>query len=198
MKTTRPFLIGMIRSHPDTATGAPASGTAPLYELEPETPGRRPALRHAISLVVAVLSCARMIMCVASLSVTCLGQTRSAGDVRASEVKALEMKSVPDGHFLVNLQGDGRDRLVNVEVKDNVAKCVNSNDAQLKGLQGKFQLIGNGVFLIFFQNENHRASQYWLFRQDGSAAVKEVPDRGEKQTAVPAKDDSLEVPKKGW
>ena len=138
-----------------------------------------------------------MILCAASLSDACLGQTRSASDVRAPEAKVLEMKSVPDGHFLVNLQGDGRDRLVNIEVKDNAAKCVNSNDAQLKGLQGKFQLIGNGVFLIFFQNENHRASQYWLFRQDGTAAVKEVPDRGERQTAVPVKDESLEVPKKG-
>ena len=106
------------------------------------------------------------------------------------------MKSVPDGHFLVNLQGEGKTRLVNIEVRDNAAKCVNSNDAQLKGLQGKFQLIGNGVFLIFFQNENHRASQYWLFRQDGSAAVKEVPDRGEKQTAVPVKDGSMEAPKR--
>jgi hypothetical protein len=138
-----------------------------------------------------------MILCAASLSDVCLGQTRSASDVRAPEVKVLEMKSVPDGHFLVNLQGDGRDRLVNVEVKDNAARCVNSNDAQLKGMQGKFQLIGNGVFQIFFQNENHRASQYWLFRNDGSAVVKEVPDRGEKQTAVPVKDESLEAPKKG-
>jgi flagellar basal body-associated protein FliL len=137
-----------------------------------------------------------VILCAASVSDACLGQTRSTGDVRAAELKVLEMKSVPDGHFLVNLQGDGRDRLVNVEVKDNVAKCVNSNDAQLQGLQGKFQLIGNGVFLIFFQNENHRASQYWLFRQDGTAAVKEVPDRGERQTAVPVKDDSLEALKK--
>jgi hypothetical protein len=73
---------------------------------------------------------------------------------------------------------------------------VNSNDARLKGLQGKFQLIGNGVFLIFFQNQNHRASQYWLFRNDGSAVVKEVPDRGEKQTALPATSDSIELPKK--
>src|SRR2546425_5073219 len=129
-----------------------------------------------------------MIMCVASLSGTCLGQTRSTGNVRASEAKVLEMKSVPDGHFLVNLQGQGHSRLVNIEVKDNAAKCVNSDDAQLKGLQGKFQLIGNGVFVIYFQ--------YWLFRSDGSATVKEVPDRGERQTAVPVKDASLEPPKK--
>jgi hypothetical protein len=136
-----------------------------------------------------------LILCVASWSDVCLGQTRSASDVRVSEVKVLEMKSVPDGHFLVNLQGDGTKRLVNIEVKDNAAKCVNSDDAPLKGLQGKFQLIGNGVFVIFFQNENHRASQYWLFRSDGSAVVKEVPDRGEKQTAIPVETDSLDLPK---
>ena len=138
-----------------------------------------------------------MILCAVSLSDACLGQTRSAGDVRASELTVLEMKSVPDGHFLVNLKGEGQDRLVNMEVKDNAAKCVNSNDAQLKGLQGQFQLVGNGVFLVFFQNENHRASQYWLFRNDGSAVVKEVPDRGEKQTAIPVASDSLDLPKQG-
>src|SRR6185369_2957562 len=137
-----------------------------------------------------------LIPCVVALSEVCLGQTRSAADARASESKFLDMKSVPDGHFLVNLQGDGRERLVNIEVKDNTAKCVNSNDAPLKGLQGKFQVIGNGVFVIFFQNENYRASQYWLFRNDGSAVVKEVPDRGEKQTAVPVATDSLDLPKK--
>ena len=136
-----------------------------------------------------------MIMCVAFLPGACQGQAQS-GNLRASEVKVLEMKSVPDGHFLVNLQGEGKTRLVNIEVRDNAAKCVNSNDPQLKGLEGKFQLIGNGVFVIFFQNENHRASQYWLFRNDGTAVVKEVPDRGEKQSAVPVATDSLEQPKK--
>src|SRR5262245_32259490 len=135
--------------------------------------------------------------CVGFLSVACLGQAPSVGNVRAGEAKVLEMKSVPDGHFLVNLQSEGRDRLVNFEVKDNAAKCVKSNDAQLKGLQGQFQLIGNGVFVIFIQNENHRASQYWLFRSDGSAVVKEVPDRGEKQTAIPVATNSLDSPKRG-
>jgi len=67
-----------------------------------------------------------------------------------------------------------------------------TDDGQLKGLQGKFQLIGNGVFLIYFQNDHHRASQFWVFQKDGTALVKEVPDRGERQVAVPVKDDSLE------
>ena len=137
------------------------------------------------------------LLCGAFFSDAGRGQTQSPGNVSASEAKVLEMRSVPDGHFLVNLQSGGRDHLVNLEVKDNAAKCVKSNDAQLKGLQGQFQLIGNGVFVIFFQNENHRASQYWLFRSDGSAVVKEVPDRGEKQTAIPVATDSLDLPKQG-
>src|SRR5438876_2378183 len=41
------------RAHLDTATGAPASGPAPLHEPEPETPGRRPALHRPISPLVA-------------------------------------------------------------------------------------------------------------------------------------------------
>jgi len=137
-----------------------------------------------------------LMLCGASLSDACLGQTRSASNARATEVNVVEMKSVPDGHFLLNLQLENQNRLLNVEVKNNEAKCVNSREARLKGLQGKFRLIGNGVFLIFFQNENHRASQFWVFRTDGSATIKEVPDRGEKQTAVPVENDSLETPKK--
>jgi hypothetical protein len=50
----------MSRAHLDTATGAPASGPAPLRETEPEMPDRRPALRHSMSPLVAVSRCARM------------------------------------------------------------------------------------------------------------------------------------------
>ena len=42
------------RAHLDTATGAPVSGPAPLREPEPETPGRRPALRHSMFPLLAV------------------------------------------------------------------------------------------------------------------------------------------------
>jgi len=49
---------------------------------------------------------------------------------------------------------------------------------------------------VFFQSDRHRASQFWLFQKDGTAVVKEVPDRGEKQIAVPVADDSLALPKK--
>src|SRR5438876_10956627 len=39
-----------------TASGAPASGPAPLFEPKPETPGRIPTLRHLISPLAAVSS----------------------------------------------------------------------------------------------------------------------------------------------
>src|SRR5437762_1152577 len=46
------WLVG--GAHLDTATGAPASGPAPLREPEPETPRRRPALRHSMFPLLAV------------------------------------------------------------------------------------------------------------------------------------------------
>src|SRR5437762_11842353 len=48
------FCARIARAHLDTATGAPASGTAPLHEPEPETPDRRSALHDPISPLVAV------------------------------------------------------------------------------------------------------------------------------------------------
>ncbi|PYI85228.1 MAG: hypothetical protein DME26_11525 [Verrucomicrobia bacterium] len=124
------------------------------------------------------------------------GPQREAEKATMTRVDVAAMKLVPDGHFLVNLQSAGSERLLNFQVQDNGARCVNSSDPRLKGLQGKFQPIGNGVFLIVFQNPNHTASQFWVFRNDGSAAIKEVPDRGEQQNAIPVTDDSLELPKR--
>ena len=111
-----------------------------------------------------------------------------------AELDVLEMKSVPDGNYRVNLQAGGTERLVNIKVKDNSARCVNSSDPRLKGLEGKFELIGNGVFRVVLQNKEYAASQWWLFRTDGSATVKEVPDRGEKERAIRVPDERLEPP----
>jgi len=115
----------------------------------------------------------------------------------ASRIDVVEMRAVPNGNYLVILQLDGQEQRVNIEVKDDSAKCVNSSAPRLNGMEGKFEPIGNGVFRIFFQSDRgHRASQFWVFRNDGSAAVKEVPDKGEKQTATRVRDDSIEPPKK--
>ena len=117
---------------------------------------------------------------------------QESGERRALDV--FELKAVPPGHYLVNLQAEGTNCQVNVEVKGSTGKCVNASDPRLKGFEGQFELIGNGVFHVMFRNKDYTASQWWLFRKDGSAVVKEVPDRGEKQTAVPVADDSLQPP----
>lgn len=110
--------------------------------------------------------------------------------------KVLEMKSVPDGNYRVTLQLRGRGRALNFEAKDNLARCIGSDDPKLEGLQGTFELIGNGVFLISLRNDNHRATQYWLFKEDGGATVKEIPDRGEKQSAERVAGTSIDAPAK--
>ena len=103
------------------------------------------------------------------------------------------MKLIADGNYLVTLDGE---KLMNVEVKDGKATCVNSSDAGLKGMQGFIQAMQSGVFLIRFQNNRGTMSQVWIFRKDGTAGVRELPDSGELQFAVPVKDDSLTPPKK--
>jgi hypothetical protein len=45
--------------------------------------------------------------------------------------------------------------------------------------------------LISLGNDQHRASQFWVFGQDCSATIKEIPDRGERQKATPVARDSL-------
>lgn len=107
-------------------------------------------------------------------------------------LNVIKMKAVPDGHFLVQLETAGHGSRLNLEVKSGQATAVAASEPRLEGLRGQFQLIGNGVFLISLANDQHRATQFWVFHPDGSATVKEVPDRGERQTAVPVKDGSLE------
>jgi hypothetical protein len=117
------------------------------------------------------------------------------GQQAKPSLDVLEMKSVPDGHYVLNLQSVGPEQMLNIQVRGDSAQCVNSSDPELKGLEGRFQLIGNGVFLITLRNPKRTISQWWLFRKDGSATVREMPDRGEQQRVVPVRDDSLEVPK---
>jgi len=124
------------------------------------------------------------------------GQQKAVETPSWAPVNVFEMKAVPDGNFLVNLQVAGEECRLNFKVKENQAKCVRSSVLRFQGLEGKFQLIGNGVFLVSFANREHRATQFWLFRPEGTAVVKEVPDRGEVQTAVPVQDDTLAPPKR--
>lgn len=105
----------------------------------------------------------------------------------------LAMKAVPEGHYRVALEWSGKKQTVNIKVANNQGEFVRSSDPDLKGMKGGFQILGNGVFLASFANQMGRASQFWIFQPDGSATIKEIPDRGEKQTATPVATDSLEV-----
>jgi len=48
---------------------------------------------------------------------------------------------------------------------------------------GGFELLGNGVFVARLSSKTGNMTQLWLFQPDGTARVKENPDRGEKQVA---------------
>lgn len=106
----------------------------------------------------------------------------------------LQMSEVPPGNYRVNLQWEGKEHRLNFEVKDNVARCVNSSLPEWRDLKGSLKLLANGVYVASLSGEHRRATQYWIFRPDGSAEVREVPDRGEKQIAVPVSGDSIEAP----
>ena len=95
-----------------------------------------------------VLSLLSLLLCTAFATDVGYGQQQKAAKAK---LNALEMKSVPDGHFLVKLQVGGQERLLNIESKNDSAKCVTTDNPKLKGLRGRFQLIGNGVFWSFFR-----------------------------------------------
>ena len=120
----------------------------------------------------------------------------SAGEKAGPPLNVLEMEAVPAGNYLLNLRAIGaEERWVNIEVKNGRGRCVNSSDSKLKGFEGQFEVIGNGVFLVVFRNKEYTATQWWLFRPDGTARVKESPDRGEQQRAIPVADQSIAPPK---
>ena len=117
-----------------------------------------------------------------------------AADDRKPDV--LTMTAIPDGNYLVHVQirGEGPECRLNLECRDGKLKCVNTDEPRLAEWKGRSLLIGNGVFMVQLAGGEERATQFWVFRADGSAAVREVPDRGEKQTAVPVKGNGLEKP----
>lgn len=106
------------------------------------------------------------------------------------------LKTVPDGNYLVTLELEGKTQLLNLSIQGNKAKCVNSSEVKLKTIQGQLHYQADGIFLARLQGGAFRASQIWIFRADGSASIREVPDRGEQQSAVPVIGTTLERPTK--
>lgn len=111
----------------------------------------------------------------------------------AEPLDVLALESAPEGRYKVNLKIAGEEVAAEFEIKDGAAVCLESEKAPgtrvVKGAGGRFQLLANGVFLISLRGDGYVATQFWAFQPDGSALIKEIPDRGENQRAVPIKDE---------
>lgn len=130
------------------------------------------------------------ILAVAGGAIVCaLALLRAADFSGKPQLDVLEMQQIPPGVYEVHLQLDRQDFTVRLGIKDNRAVFVKSSADKFNGFAGEFELIGNGVFLARMAGENHRATQWWVFHADGTASVKEVPDRGEKQVAKLVRDE---------
>jgi len=129
---------------------------------------------------------ARFVIALGSCCLAALFAFSGATAAESPEKKPLdviELKTVPDGVYEVRLQLDGAASMVTLALKNNRATFVKSDAAKFEGLSGEFELIGNGVFMARLAGGSHRATQLWVFKPDGTALVKEVPDRGENQVA---------------
>ena len=127
-------------------------------------------------------------------AILCLCVTSAIADELAP-IDVREMKAVPDGNYLTILSIEGNDRRLNLEVDQGSARCVKTNYQAAKDVRVSYQLLGNGVFFASMRGQNITNSQFWIFRADGKAEIQEIPDRGEKQIAIPVKGDILEFPK---
>lgn len=136
-----------------------------------------------------------IVLTIAGMSVSGYG-----ADVGTSPTRKLDLaglKTVPDGNYLVTLEWYGKQVRINLSVQDNRGKCVNSSEPTLRSAQVSFESYPRqeGAFVARLRSPEHLASQLWIFRKDGIAAIRETPDRGEIQSAVPVAGTSIESPK---
>jgi hypothetical protein len=129
------------------------------------------------SSILLAITCS-LVVCVSSVG-------RAAATSDEPKLDVLKMREIPAGLYDVQLQLAGKDHTVKLAIKNSRAAFVKTATSKLEGLAGEFELIGNGVFMARLAGDNHRATQWWIFHPDGTASIKEVPDRGEKQTAKP-------------
>lgn len=99
----------------------------------------------------------------------------------------LDLSEIPEGIYSTTLelkQLDGIPATLRLEVRNG---GITGNHDRFGEIKGRISPIGNGVFMVQLRGKDYRASQFWVFRPDGSAIIREIPDRGEKQRAVPEK-----------
>ena len=98
------------------------------------------------------------------------------------------MQHIPPGQYELKLQLEGKDYTAKLAITNDRAVFLQSSTDELEGLSGQFESIGNGVFMARLGGRNFSKTEWWYFRPDGTASIKEVPDRGEKETATPIRD----------
>jgi len=118
---------------------------------------------------------------------------RALGDSIVNAVEsASKLTSVPDGNYLVRLEIAGQMERLKFSVQSNQVRCTDSSDSKLISLRGTFESGTNGVFLLSLQGREYSGTQVWIFRGDGTASIREVPDRGEQQSASPLLGDAAD------
>jgi hypothetical protein len=106
--------------------------------------------------------------------------------IPADELNVPQIKQVPDGDYSVNLEWWNRKQNLQVRVRDSQIRVLQSSDPALAEMTAEFQRGDDGIFSVFFRTRDEQsASQRWIPQKDGTFVIREVPDRGEKQRAVP-------------
>jgi hypothetical protein len=110
----------------------------------------------------------------------------SAEDAKPAKVDVFAVKAIPEGKYSVRLELKERDGVaVTVELNVKDGRIVSTDESGKFGkIRGGSFFIANGVFMVQLKGEGYLATQYWAFQPDGTIAIKEIPDRGEKQVAV--------------
>lgn len=118
-----------------------------------------------------------------SFAPLCIAQDK----VETPKIDVLAIKDLPGVRYSVPLelkQLDGKAMVVELHYENGVLKSV-GDTGKLGQIQGRLMLLGNGVFMVQLKGDGYLATQWWVFQPDGTAQIKEVPDRGEKQIARP-------------
>jgi hypothetical protein len=116
-----------------------------------------------------------------------LAATLPAQESKPAPLDVLTLAAVPNGTYRVTLelkQLDGTAAAVELAARDGSLASTTETE-RFGRIQGRTAFIGNGVFMVQLKGKGYLATQYWVFRPDGTASIKEIPDRGEKQSAVP-------------
>lgn len=119
------------------------------------------------------------------------GEKQIAIPVKGDTLEFPKALPIAHRHLLAKLQVAGKSDRLNFKVANDKPTCVAITDPSLAGVAGQFGPIGNCVYVVGLQGDGYRATQFWVFDDEGNATIKELPDRGGDQQAIRVKDARL-------